>query len=250
MLSFDSDLWLRVLTRIGGRYFVFASVAFLIFYVIFKRQLLFLRIQKIFPKPVHYYRDVFYSVISIVIFATIAYITIGVCRPVNNIFYGSIQDFGVAYYAAGFLWMFILHDTWFYWVHRLMHHPLLFKHVHLVHHKSTNPSPWTAYAFHPFEAILEAAIIPLIAFTLPVQRSGIMFFMLFQIVYNVYGHLGYELFTRRFLNNKAGRWINSSTAHNGHHKYFTGNYGLYTLFWDRIMRTVRKEEPNVAERKQ
>ncbi|MEI7983754.1 MAG: sterol desaturase, partial [Bacteroidota bacterium] len=27
-------------------------------------------------------------------------------------------------------------------MHRLIHHPLLFKRVHLVHHQSTNPSPW------------------------------------------------------------------------------------------------------------
>lgn len=237
---FDTEAWLRVLSRIGGRYFVFASIAFLVFYVIFRRQLLFLRIQQVFPKPVHYYRDIFYSVVSIIIFATTAYTTIIVLKPFNNVFYGTIQEFGIVYYILGFLWMFLLHDTWFYWIHRLMHHPLLFKHVHLVHHKSTNPSPWTAYAFHPLEAILEAAIIPLIAFTVPVQRSGIMFFMLFQIIYNVYGHLGYELFTGRFLKGPIGRWVNSGTAHNQHHKYFTGNYGLYTLVWDRLMNTLRK----------
>lgn len=156
--------------------------------------------------------------------------------------YGTIAEFGIGFYILGFVWMFFLHDTWFYWMHRAMHHPRLFKYVHLVHHKSTNPSPWTAYAFHPLEAVGEAMIIPLIAFTVPVHQSGIVFFMLFQIIYNVYGHLGYELFPKRFLKTRAGSLINTSTAHNGHHKYFAGNYGLYTLLWDKWMGTLRKEQ--------
>jgi Delta7-sterol 5-desaturase len=242
MNTFDLDAWLRFLARIGGRYFVLAGITFLLFYVLFRNKLQHRLIQHIFPKPFHYYRDIIFSIISILIFASVAYLTLIVCKPINNIWYGSVQTFGVGYYIAGFFWMFFLHDTWFYWIHRLMHHPLLFKTVHLVHHKSTNPSPWTAYAFHPAEAVLEAAIIPLIAFTIPVQRTGIMFFMLFQIIYNVYGHLGYELFTHRFLQTRFGKWINSGTAHNGHHKYFTGNYGLYTRLWDRWMNTTRKDQ--------
>jgi Delta7-sterol 5-desaturase len=242
MIQFDPDIWLKALTRIGSRYFVLSTAAFLLFYVIFRRQLLFLRIQQLFPKPFHYYRDILFSIISVAIFATMAYLVIFVCKPINNLYYGAIADFGVVYYALGFVWMFFLHDTWFYWIHRFMHHPLLFKRIHLVHHKSTNPSPWTAYAFHPLEAVLEAMIIPLIAFTVPIQYTGIGFFMLFQIVYNIYGHLGYELFPKKFIQSRLGRWVNTGTAHNGHHRYFTGNYGLYTLLWDRWMGTVRKEQ--------
>lgn len=26
-----------------------------------------------------------------------------------------------------------------------------------------------------------------------------------------------------------------------HHQYFKGNYGLYFLFWDRMMGTIRKD---------
>jgi sterol desaturase/sphingolipid hydroxylase (fatty acid hydroxylase superfamily) len=134
--------------------------------------------------------------------------------------------------------MFIIHDTYFYWVHRLMHHPKLYRRVHLIHHKSTNPSPWTAYAFHPLEAVLEAGIIPVIAFTLPVQRDALVWFFLFQIIYNVYGHLGYELYPKNFHKTWIGRYVNTSVAHNLHHKHFTGNFGLYTLVWDRLMGTM------------
>ena len=35
--------------------------------------------------------------------------------------------------------------------------------------------------------------------------------------------------------------MNTSVAHNLHHKRFNGNYGLYTLFWDRLMGTLRND---------
>jgi lathosterol oxidase len=66
--------------------------------------------------------------------------------------------------------MLLLHDAWFYWTHRLMHHPKIFRHVHLVHHRSINPSPWAAYSFHPIEAVIEAGIYLLIVFT--IRRTG------------------------------------------------------------------------------
>jgi sterol desaturase/sphingolipid hydroxylase (fatty acid hydroxylase superfamily) len=61
------------------------------------------------------------------------------------------------------------------------------------------------------------------------------------IVYNVYGHLGYELYPKGFHKTRIGRWINTSVNHNQHHQYFTGNYGLYFLFWDRILGTIRSD---------
>jgi Delta7-sterol 5-desaturase len=244
---FNFNKWLETLSRIGLRYLIVAGISFLIFYIIFKRRFLWMRIQKLFPAPVHYYRDIAFSVLSVSIFATMAYITFFLLKPYNNIYYDDAGKYGYVYFAFTFIWMFFLHDTWFYWMHRLMHHPRLFKSVHLVHHKSTNPSPWTAYAFHPFEAIIEAGIAPLIAFTLPVNRYAFMFFMMFQILYNVYGHLGYELYPRRFNRTRIGRWINTGTAHNMHHKFFKGNYGLYTLLWDRWMGTLRKDYDEVYE---
>ena len=37
------------------------------------------------------------------------------------------------------------------------------------------------------------------------------------------------------------KWINTSVNHNLHHQYFKGNYGLYFLFWDRMMGTIRSD---------
>ena len=61
------------------------------------------------------------------------------------------------------------------------------------------------------------------------------------IVYNVYGHLGYELYPKGFSRHWLGKWINTSVSHNQHHQYFKGNYSLYFTFWDRWMGTMRPD---------
>ena len=81
----------------------------------------------------------------------------------------------------------------------------LFKYFHLIHHKSTNPSPWAAYAFHPLEAVIEASIIFLIVWLIPYHRTALLAFLTFMITYNVYGHLGYELYPKRFHKHFIGR---------------------------------------------
>lgn len=227
-------------------YIRFATMAFVLFYFILKRPLWFRKIQKKMPKLTDYSRDVFYSIVSVGIFAIINTITFYYFIDYTNLYY-EISDYGIAYYAFTWVWMFFLHDTCFYWTHRAMHHPTLFKHVHLVHHKSHNPSPWTAYAFHPFEAVMEASILPIIAFTLPVHNSAISLYFILSIVFNVYAHLGFELFPKGFHKTWIGRFFNTSVAHNLHHDKFHGNYGLYFLIWDRWMGTVREDYDTTYE---
>jgi Delta7-sterol 5-desaturase len=241
----DFEPWLNAIKKISSKYFIFASIAFVVFYVLFPKAFQKIKIQKLFPKAMHYYRDIFFSIISMLIFATIAYVCLALLEPYNTINYGSVHNY--FFYALSFVWMFFLHDAYFYWIHRLMHHPALFKTIHLIHHKSTNPSPWTAYAFHPIEAILESGIVVLIALTIPIHISAFIIFMSFQIMYNVYGHLGYELYPKGFNKTKIGKWINTGTAHNQHHKLFKGNYGLYTLLWDRWMGTMREDYDKTFE---
>ncbi len=234
------DYFLPALVHVGIRYFLVAGIAFILFYVIFKKVLENRKIQENFPKLNDYGRDIFYSVITIFIFTMVALLTL-VTFADYTLIYDDINAKPTWYYWGSLLLMFALHDFYFYWIHRMMHMPKLYRHFHKVHHTSTNPSPWTAYSFHPLEAILEAAIIPLIAITIPAHRSAIIIFFVFQIVYNVYGHLGFELWARNFHKTWIGRFVNTSVAHNMHHKKFHGNFGLYTLIWDRVFGTLRKD---------
>ncbi|MEK6546721.1 MAG: sterol desaturase family protein [Bacteroidota bacterium] len=241
-MNFSFEKFLEILNAVGVRYFIIAGVMFALFYKFLCPGIGKYKIQSAFPSQKDYIREISYSFLSMVIFALIvtAIVFNPAIRPHTTI-YKEISVFGWMYYFLAFPIMLVFHDTYFYWIHRLMHLPLLFKWVHLIHHKSTNPSPWAAYAFHPIEAIMENGIIVIFFFTIPMHVTHVPLFFFFSIVYNIYGHLGWELYPKGFNLTRIGRWVNTSVAHNQHHKYFKGNYGLYLLFWDRVMGTMRSD---------
>jgi Delta7-sterol 5-desaturase len=151
--------------------------------------------------------------------------------------YKDISEYGLPYFFVSLIALILFHDTYFYWTHRMMHHPKLFKKMHLTHHISTNPSPWAAFAFNPYEAVVEAGIVPIAVLLFPLHGLTILFFLLYMTFLNVLGHLAFELFPKNFLRNPIFKWHNTSTHHNMHHRYFHCNYGLYFNWWDRWMNT-------------
>lgn len=237
-----AEKYTQVITLIGSRYFIVAGLSFVLFYVLLNKTVGSKKIQQRYPKATDYIREIGFSVMTILIFGMVPLIFIH--NPAVSQYttlYKDISDYGWLWFWAAFPVMLFMHDTYFYWAHRIMHHKKMFKLFHLVHHQSTNPSPWAAYSFHPLEAIVEAGILIVFLFTIPIHRLHFFIFFLFMILYNVYGHLGWELYPRHFHKTKLGKWINTSVAHNQHHQYFKGNYGLYFLIWDRIMGTLRED---------
>ncbi len=238
----NPDFYIKSVQLIGGRYIFFAGIAFLIFYVLLRHRLFYKKIQRRFPRYTDYFREIGYSFLTIAIFSFIVLELLGnpsITR--HTTYYKNISDYGWVYYFLAYPLMFVMHDAYFYFTHRLMHHKRLFRWFHLVHHQSTNPSPWAAYAFHPLEAVVEAGIVVVFLFTIPIHKTHLVIFFLMMIIYNVYGHLGYELYPKGFSRSRFGKWINTSVNHNQHHQYFKGNYGLYFLYWDRLFGTLRPD---------
>jgi Delta7-sterol 5-desaturase len=234
--------YFRYIENIGSRYFMVAGLFFLLFYILMRNKVFYKKIQQKHPVLNDYAREIGYSVLTIAIFAFVPlFILQYPAIAKHTTYYMKIEEFGWLYFFIAFPLMFLIHDAYFYWMHRLMHHKKLFKIFHLVHHKSTNPSPWAAYAFHPLEAIVEAGIFVIFLFTIPIHKLHLLIFFFLMIVYNVYGHLGYELYPKGFNKHWLGKWINTSVNHNQHHQFFKGNYGLYFTFWDRLVGTIRKD---------
>ncbi len=238
----DYSFWKKLLLILSLRYFIIAGLAFLIYYVWLRKKIRFKKIQLRFPVVKDYQREILFSAIAIIIFSLVGFIFLGnsEIRKTTN-FYSDKNQHGGFYFWFAFVLMLLIHDTYFYWTHRLMHHPRIFKLFHLFHHKSTNPSPWAAFAFHPLEAIVEAGIVVVFLYTIPIMQIHLLLFFLFMMLYNVYGHLGWELYPKNFQRTIIGKWINTSVNHNQHHQYFKGNYGLYFLWWDRWMGTIRED---------
>jgi lathosterol oxidase len=148
--------------------------------------------------------------------------------------YTSPSTYSTSYLVVSFFLALAINDVYFYFSHRLMHWKPFFKVVHFMHHQSHTPNPWSAFSFHPIEAVIQIAIVPLIAFCIPIHLYVLIGFGSFMLVVSVYGHCGYELRA-----NKPGVFnvFNNSIHHNQHHQFVKYNFGLYLNIWDRLFKT-------------
>jgi lathosterol oxidase len=147
----------------------------------------------------------------------------------------TVQGWG--YFAVTLAAMIVAHDAYFYWTHRAMHHPRLFRLFHRTHHKSKTPTPWTAYAFDVPEAIVIVAFVPLWVAIVPMHQLAVFIFVTFQIVRNVMGHAGVELSPVSGRPSRWFGWLNTTTHHDLHHENARTNFALYFTWWDRAMGT-------------
>ncbi|MET0268986.1 MAG: sterol desaturase family protein [Sphingomonas sp.] len=129
------------------------------------------------------------------------------------------------------------HDTWFYWTHRWMHAPRIFKAAHAVHHASRPPTAWAAMSFHPLEAISGAVVIPTLVLVIPIHVAALGIVLAVMTLMGVTNHMGWELFPARMVHGVAGRWLITASHHQRHHVEYRCNYGLYFRVWDRLCGT-------------
>lgn len=129
------------------------------------------------------------------------------------------------------------HDSWFYWTHRWMHRPHLFRLAHAVHHASRPPTAWAAMAFHPIEALTGAVIIPLLVFLIPINVAALGVVLTIMTVMGVTNHMGWEIFPAFMWRGHLGGWFITASHHQRHHERYGCNYGLYFRFWDRVCGT-------------
>ena len=206
------------------------------------------RIQEKRARPGDYRREILSSVRTVFFFgittlATLALRELGIIRFKLDAF-----PLWLALFQAAV--MILVHDAYFYWSHRAMHSKRLFRAVHLHHHKSRVPTPFTAYSFSIWEAIIEAAFVPL--FLLVTSLMGfayaglaLLIFIWVQIARNVMQHAGVEIHPAGWVDSRWTDWISTTTHHDLHHSGGNHNFGFYFTWWDRWMGT---EHPQYKER--
>ena len=222
---------------VGIRYMLFAGIAWLLGYVFFRKQWQGRKINPQLPKSPEVWREIRYSVLTLFVFGLVGAATIVAAGHGWTRLYYKVDQRGWPWFWLSIACAVLLHDTYFYWTHRLMHHRRLFRFFHRVHHLSHNPSPWASYAFSPPEAFVEAGILPLAVMLIPMHPLAFVAFMGWQIVFNVLGHTGYEIHPRWLMDSRLKWLINTPTNHVMHHETMRGNYGLYFNVWDRLMKT-------------
>lgn len=138
-------------------------------------------------------------------------------------------------YATNPLWFvawMALIPTWsglhFYWVHRLEHHPRLYKYVHAVHHRNVNVGPWSGISNHWYENMLYFTTY-FVHLVVPSGPLHLVFHSYFQQISPVLSHCGFEkLIAKNSEVAKSGDFF-----HQLHHRYFECNYGTSEIPFDK-----------------
>ena len=116
----------------------------------------------------------------------------------------------------------------FYYLHRMMHHPALYKRFHKVHHEWKAPIALAASYAHPVEHALNN-VLPLWLGPVVCHSHLATTYLWFAVavVGTQLHHCGYRFWFAHL------PWDHQPNFHDFHHENFSGNYGLLTLL-DRL----------------
>ncbi|MFK7891071.1 MAG: sterol desaturase family protein [Granulosicoccus sp.] len=116
----------------------------------------------------------------------------------------------------------------FYWIHRLLHWPPLFRIAHRLHHRNIHVGPWSGMAMHPIEHLLYISSA-LVHFIIPSHPVLAIMHLYNRALSPAFTHAGFEQ-----LKVSDRKIIDAADFHHQlHHRYFECNYGNVDTPWDR-----------------
>lgn len=143
--------------------------------------------------------------------------------------------------------IFLLIPIWrelhFYTVHRLIHVPQLYKLVHALHHRNTNPSPWSGLSMHPLEHLVYFSAVA-IHWIVPSHPLHAMYNLVHLTMAPVPGHSGFE----RVELGDSFAFDTGCLNHYLHHKYFEVNYSDGAVPLDRWFGSFHDGSPEAHAR--
>ncbi len=218
------------------RYFLMAGLFWFIFYSWRPESVRGRQIYKELPDMSLQKFEIKWSLMTSFIFA-ISGVILGLIWQLGwTQIYLKMDQYGWIYFFGSLVIMSLVHEVYFYWTHRALHHPKLFRSFHSVHHRSLTPSPWASFSFHPVEGLIQAVAIPLMVLFIPVHPVALLIYLTFMSLSAVSNHLGFELLPAGG-EKGIGRWLISGVHHTMHHKYYRSNYGLFYTFCDLLFKT-------------
>ncbi len=228
---------LVVFAVVIGRYFIIAGLFYAAFYIWFPRRWQQRKINSRSYNRGQFKKEISWSIATALLFALSGAATLVLWQKGFTKVYINATDYAIWWLPVSLIIALLVHETYYYWLHRWMHHPKVFRVVHKVHHDSNITSPWTAFSFHPIEGFFQALFLPLILLVLPMHLHVLIIQLTIMTFSSVINHLDIEIYPKNFHKHFLGRWLIGATHHSLHHKQFRYNYGLYFTFWDKWKKT-------------
>ena len=182
-------------------------------------------------------QDIKLSILSSIVFALSAASVLTAYQSGITRLYTDIYQYPLWYLGISYIVVIILQDAYFYFLHRLFHHPQLFRWWHRGHHLSGQPTPWTSFAFDLPESIAHALFLVGLIFVMPLHFITVIAVLFTMTAWAVINHLGIDRLPLKFPHHWCGRWFTGPAHHAIHHHQYALHYGLYFTIWDRLLGT-------------
>ena len=231
------SLFLMLSIIIFFRYLLVSGIYHVLFFKLFRKKYKTRFLRKKPLKNKQLLKEIYWSGLSGIIFAATGIFIYYLYTKGYASIYLEISKFPIWYIPISVFIFLFAQDTYYYWLHRWMHLPNVYKYFHLVHHKSVHTSVLTSFSFHPLETIAQAVFLPVALLFLPLHLYALLTVLLIMTISATINHAGVEIYP----SGKISKWIIGATHHDFHHRTFNYNYGLYFTFWDKVMKTELEE---------
>ena len=227
--SWDQNWWLRqfisllIIVNIFG-YLMYLTTATISFYTLFDRQLL--KHPKLLPNQVR--SEILLSLKSMPLMSIPTCLLFLTQIRGHSRLYDQIHQYGIGYFITSILSFLLFTDCCIYFIHRILHWPNVYKHLHKSHHQWIIPTPFASHAFHPIDGFLQSSPYHLFVILFPLHKILYLILFTFVNLWTVLIHDGNDMI-------KSSVWqkiINGSAHHTDHHLFFNYNYGQFFTLWD------------------
>lgn len=135
------------------------------------------------------------------------------------------------HWVAFVVWLLVLPvltSSHFYFIHRLLHWPPLYRRVHGLHHRNIHIGPWSGMSMHPVEHVLYLSSV-LVHFVVASHPVILLVHLYSRSLGPAFSHAGFE----KLQVGDASVVDAADFHHQLHHRYFECNYGTVDAPWDR-----------------
>jgi sterol desaturase/sphingolipid hydroxylase (fatty acid hydroxylase superfamily) len=146
-------------------------------------------------------------------------------------------DWGVRV-LVDFVLLVAMMDVGMYLLHRTAHAPLLYRWLHVPHHRYERARPLTLFVLSPLEVLGFGALWLAVCVAYEASWAAMVLYLVFNTLWGLLGHLGVEPFPDAWVRWPVARVVATTTFHARHHLDQGHNFGFYTVVWDRLFGTL------------
>jgi sterol desaturase/sphingolipid hydroxylase (fatty acid hydroxylase superfamily) len=243
------DFFTQYLNAVGGGiedYLIACGLAYFFFHLLLKKRL---ARRKITQEPTGLKapaQEIGRAIVSNILgkgplVVSLAYLARAHVIP-SKLIYNDISHRGWAYFALTVVFDFLVFDLWFYLSHRfILHSRIGYRFIHIVHHRSVDPTPFARNSVHPLEGIFNQIFHLLPIFILPHHPAAILVSTQLKGLVGILGHLGYETFWSGYTRHWFFRYFITPVHHHLHHaKSVRTNFSFF-INYDLILGTLNPD---------